>query len=146
MERYLAHFHRTGKRPTIVFTQHAQPTPIWTPAMDMYETDSALVVVLDLAGVDPAETEVDSEPQLLRVRGVRRERLSGAPGEQRTYHALEIAYGRFERTLRLPAGVDTSQAQATYRDGLLEITLPKRAPRHVRIDVAAERSSEVGTA
>src|ERR1051326_2146662 len=136
MQRYLAHFHRAGKRPTILFNQHAQPTPVWTPAMDMYETEDALVIVLDLAGVDADRTEVHAEPHLLVVRGVRRERRSRSrPDEQRSYHALEIPYGRFERSVRLPPGLDPAEARASYRDGLLEITLPKRTPRQVPITV-----------
>jgi HSP20 family protein len=136
MQRYLAHFHRAGKRPTIIFSQHAQPTSTWIPAMDMYETDNALVIVLDLAGVDADRTEVHAEPHVLVVRGVRRERRSpGRPDEQRSYHALEIPYGRFERSVRLPAGLDTADAHASYRDGLLEITLPKRTPHQVPITV-----------
>ena len=143
MERYLAHFARTGKRPSVLFTHTAHAAPSWTPAVDVYETDAALVVLLDLAGVDPERTEVHAEPYLLKVRGVRRERhfAGGESDESRTYHALEIPYGRFERTVRLPAGLDTDAAQASYRDGLLEITLPKRVPREVRINVdsGAER-------
>jgi HSP20 family protein len=132
MQRYLAHFNRAGKRPTILFTHPAQPSPAWTPAVDMYETDAAIVVLFDLAGVEMSKTEVNAEPHLLTVRGVRRERDSAG---QRTYHALEIAYGRFERSLHLPPGVDTAAARASYRDGLLEITLPKRLPRQVPISV-----------
>ncbi len=142
MERYLAHFARTGKRPTILFTHHAHPTPVWTPAVDMYETAEALVVLVDLAGVDPAQTEVHAEPGRLLVRGLRTEwHARAAPDEQRSYLALEIPYGRFERSLPLPSGVDTSEARADYRDGLLEITLPKRAPRQVKISVSAPESS-----
>jgi HSP20 family protein len=139
MERYLAHFSRTGKRPTIVFTQQAHPAPSWTPAVDMYETDAEIVVVFELAGIDTQRTEVHAEPHLLTVRGVRRERRGplATADERRTYHALEIAYGRFERSLRLPPGIDTNAAQASYRDGFLEITLPKRVPHQVPIEVEA---------
>lgn len=136
MQRYLAHFHRAGKRPTILFNQHTQSSLVWTPAMDMYETAEALVIVLDLAGVDAEQTEVHAEPHLLLVRGVRRERRSPErPDEARSYHALEIPYGRFERSVRLPPGLDTSEARANYHEGLLEITLPKRVPRQVPINV-----------
>ena len=136
MQRYLAHFNRAGKRPTIIFSPHPQPTSAWTPAMDMYETDDALVIVLDLAGVDADRTEVNAESHMLIVRGVRRERHSAdRPDEQRSYHALEIPYGRFERSVRLPPGLDTAEARASYRDGLLEITLPKRMPRQVPITI-----------
>jgi HSP20 family protein len=136
MQRYLAHFNRAGKRPTIVFSQHPQPSPVWTPAMDVYETVDALVIVLDLAGVDAEHTEVRAEPHLLVVRGMRRERHARErPDEQRSYLALEIPYGRFERSVRLPAGLDTSAARASYREGLLEITLPKRVAHQVPISV-----------
>jgi HSP20 family protein len=126
MQRYLAHFNRAGKRPTILFS-----TTVWSPAVDVYETDSAIIVLFDLAGVDASQTEVHAEPHLLVVRGVRRERHGAS--EQRMFHTLEIPYGRFERTLHLPEGTDTAAASASYKDGLLEITLPKRQPRQVPI-------------
>ena len=136
IERYLAHFTRAGKRPTIVFAHHGHTSPVWAPALDMYETDDALVVLLDIAGVDASQTEVHAEPNLLTVSGVRRERHSPlGHNEQRNYHALEIPYGRFERSVHLPPGIDTAAARANYRDGLLEITLPKRLPRQVPISV-----------
>jgi HSP20 family protein len=137
MQRYLAHFNRAGKRPTILFTQ-SKSTTVWTPAVDVYETDVAIIVLFDLAGVDAEKTEVHAEPHLLVVRGVRRERHGAT--EQRTFHTLEIPYGRFERTLRLPEGTDTSAASASYSDGLLEITLPKRQPRQVPISPSAGAS------
>jgi HSP20 family protein len=134
MQRYLAHFHRAGKRPTMVFSQHAQAAPVWTPFMDMYETSDALIVLLDLAGVEAEKTEVHAEPHMLVIRGMRRERRSPTRrDEQRSYLALEIPYGRFERSVRLPPGLDTAAAQASYRDGLLEISLPKRRARQVPI-------------
>jgi HSP20 family protein len=130
MQRYLAHFNRAGKRPTILFTD-TKSTTVWTPAVDVYETDDAIIVLFDLAGVDADKTEVHAEPHLLIVRGVRRERHG--PPEQRTFHTLEIPYGRFERSIRLPEGTDTAAASAHYKEGLLEITLPKRQPRQVPI-------------
>jgi HSP20 family protein len=135
VDRYLQHFARSGKRPTIIFTQHNQLEPLWNPAVDLYETRDAIVVVLELPGVDPNQTEIQVEPQRLTVRGVRRERHARSP-EQRTYHALELRYGRFERVLALPPSVDSSGTTATYEDGLLEIMLPKRAPARVQIDIA----------
>jgi HSP20 family protein len=142
MERYLAHFNRAGKRPTIHFTHRAQPSPDWTPALDMYETDDVLVVLLELSGVDADKTEVHVEPRLLRVSGVRREQHGPyAPDEQRSYHALEIPYGQFERSVPLPTGIDTDAAQASYNDGLLEIRLPKRLPHQVPITLENRASA-----
>src|ERR1700687_1823516 len=115
MERYLAHFNRAGKRATILFTASAQPTPAWIPALDMYETEDTIVVLFDLAGVEADKTEVHTQPHALTVRGVRRERHGHyAPDERRSYHALEIPYGRFERTVHLPPGTDTEAARASY--------------------------------
>jgi HSP20 family protein len=77
---------------------------------------------------------VQAEEHWLSVRGVRRERhAASGPDVQRSYHTLEIPYGRFERKLHLPPGTDTGAARANYRDGVLEITVPKRQPRHVPI-------------
>ena len=144
MERYLAHFNRAGKRPTILFTQQVRATPGWTPAVDMWETDDAFYVLFDLAGVDADKTEVRAEPHALTVRGVRSGRHAPLHAEHadRSYHALEIPYGRFERTLRLPPGIDAESASATYRDGLLEIMLPKRTAHHVPITTQAASSTD----
>ena len=143
VERYLAHFAH-AKRPTILFTQHPQPVPTWTPALDMYETDDAVVVLLELAGVDPGQTEIRADPHRLQVRGVRRERHGPESAAGRSYHALEVPYGRFERSVPLPPGLDTEAAAASYQDGLLEITLPKRAPTQVRIAVEPARGTSSG--
>ncbi len=140
VDRYLSHFGRAGKRPTFAFSPHSHNGPVWTPAVDMFETDSGVVVRLELPGVDATQTEVHAEPGRLLIRGVRHERP--VPDEHRTYHALEIAYGRFERILRLPPGLDTQAAEASYRDGLLEIVLPRRAPHQVRVSVQPHDEDE----
>src|SRR5690349_8347846 len=89
MERYIAHFNRASKRPSILFTQRTQPS--WTPSVDVYETNSAIVVVLDLAGVDANKTEVQADGNVLIVRGERAPRHAAeAAGAERNYHALEI--------------------------------------------------------
>ena len=143
VERYLAHFAHS-KRPTVLFTQHPQLVPTWTPNLDMYETDTAVVVLLELAGVDPGQTEIRAEPHRLQVRGVRRERHGPEGAAGRSYHALEVPYGRFERSMPLPPGLDTEAAAASYQDGLLEITLPKRAPTQVQIAIEPSRATGSG--
>lgn len=142
MERYLSHFARSGKRPTILFSQHSHGAPVWTPAVDMYETPEALVVVFELAGVDADATSVQAEPGRLVVRGTRAQRTLAERAEPRTYHALEIAYGPFERVLPLPPGLATDQAQGSYRDGFLQVTLPRRQPHQVRITSAPQQAGQ----
>ena len=72
-----------------------------------------------------------------------------ASDERCAYHTLEIPYGRFERLLRLPPGLDTDAAQASYRDGLLQINLVRRIPeamkpRRIQIDAGAEKTKDKG--
>lgn len=138
MERYFTQLSRMGKRPTIVFTEYQHPAA-WTPALDMYETEDALVVVLELAGVDPQEADIQAEPGRLFVRGIRRERM-GPDNGRRSYHALEIPRGAFERSLPLPSGLNTDDARASYHDGLLEIHIPRRSPHQVKISVESQTS------
>src|SRR5207245_9245301 len=98
MELYLAHIRRAGKRPTIIFTHHAAPSPVWTPAMDMYETAEAIVVLFDLAGVQVEQTEVHAGPHKLTIRGVRRERYgTDRVAARGNSHVFVTPYGRLER-------------------------------------------------
>ncbi|WP_217923192.1 Hsp20/alpha crystallin family protein [Miltoncostaea oceani] len=105
--------------------------------VDVYLTDGpppALTVELDLAGVDPAQVEIGLTEDLLVVRGERRRTGEG----RRAYQHAEIAWGPFERRLRLGVSVDPERAAASYEHGLLRIVLPL-APtpplRRVRISV-----------
>jgi HSP20 family molecular chaperone IbpA len=108
------------------------------PDVDCFRTDHppTLTVVVDLAGVDPADVRVDATPEALLVRGERR-RPSG-PGH--VYQQMEIAYGPFECRVPLGAEVDTGAASATYESGLLEVVLPltARAPRPAKVPIRIE--------
>ena len=98
--------------------------------MDMYETDDASSSCSTWPASTPSRPKCTPSRTLLTVRGVRRERHAPyAPDEQRSYHALEIPYGRFERTLRLPPGHRHRRGARQLSRGLLEITLPKRHGR-----------------
>lgn len=99
--------------------------PAWRPETDLYETADAYHVVLDLAGVDPTRLLVESEGEILTVRGAR---LEGSRAGRR-YHAMEIPAGPFERRVRIARPVDTAAITATYQHGILEIRLPKADER-----------------
>jgi HSP20 family protein len=124
MERFFDHFH-LGKRPQVVFSEQA-----WAPHVDVYEADDQAVVLVDLAGVSKEQIQLEVEHDHLKMRGERRP--SHHRGDERTFYALEIPYGAFERLIHLPFPVDSSRAEASYRDGFLEIVLPRVRPQEPR--------------
>lgn len=102
-------------------------------AAELEETDQAVVARMEVPGLSRDELEVFVDHGALVVRGEKRVRHDSHQGR---YHLLERAYGRFERALPLPAAVDEEGARASYRDGVLEVTLPRAtAPGARRIQV-----------
>jgi HSP20 family molecular chaperone IbpA len=104
--------------------------------VDVYLTDGpppSLTVELDIAGVDPSRVDVALVEDVLVVRGERRR----AGGGRRAYQHAEIAWGPFERRLRLGVSVDAAAASAAYEDGILRIRLPLApAPPARRVDIS----------
>ncbi|MBI2903470.1 MAG: Hsp20/alpha crystallin family protein [Candidatus Methylomirabilis oxyfera] len=112
------------------------PEAAWTPRTDIYETKDAVVAVLELPGVDQQEVEISLVGDTLSVRG-KRQRAHDV--EEENYHRVERSFGPFSRALVIPSVVDASRIKAVYRDGLLEIRLPKREeakPRAIPIEEA----------
>ncbi|MBI3625248.1 MAG: Hsp20/alpha crystallin family protein [Candidatus Rokubacteria bacterium] len=108
---------------------------VWAPATDMYETKDVLVVSLELPGVKEKEVQVSITNDILTVKG---ERSQLQEVKDENYHRLERWFGKFERNIPLPLPVQTDKAKATYRDGVLEIKLPKAEavkPKEIKIDV-----------
>jgi len=103
--------------------------PYMEPAADVYETDSEVIVLVEIAGISGEEIEMEIEGRTLVIRGARRP-LPGRP--RRVYSQMEIAHGAFQRELLLPAEVNAEAAVATYRHGILEVVLPKAGPSHNR--------------
>lgn len=91
------------------------------PRVDAYRSEdpAQITVVVELAGIDPGDVDIDAAPRTLVIRGSRRR---ARPGGQ--YHLMEIDYGPFERTLQFAEDVDVEAATATYGRGLLTIVLP----------------------
>jgi HSP20 family protein len=129
MERFFEHLGR-WKRPVFFFEK------AWKPLCDVSETLVEIIVVADLAGVNPENISIEVLNDTLHIRGIR-----GEPtfSERRDYHQMEITYGTFEREIPLPARVDAENAKAIYNEGFLEIKLPKVAkqpPKEVGVDVS----------
>ncbi len=112
------------------------PADTWTPNVNLYETDEAYMVCVDLAGVDKEKIDVVVADGRLRLRGTRVvprcPEESGAPGEPEAHlkrlrvHLMEIDHGGFSREVELPLDVDKNRVTAIYRDGMLWIELPKK--------------------
>lgn len=103
----------------------------WTPAADIYETDSGYRIALDLPGIDREALEIDIDDNRLVVKGTR---TIAEPKQHRT----ERPRGKFLRTFSVPAAVDQAKIGAEFKDGVLQIRLPKRTeqkPKKIDIKI-----------
>jgi len=101
----------------------------WTPASDIYETESGYLIALDLPGIDRDALEIDIDDNRLVVKGTR------AIAESRQ-HRTERPRGKFLRTYSVPGSVEQGKIAAEYKDGVLQISLPKRTEQKPkRIDI-----------
>lgn len=106
----------------------------WQPDVDVFETETALVVCAEIAGVRSQDLNIKVDGQILRIAGIR----PPPDGSQvRRLHQMEIASGPFERRLRIPIPFDRNGVSAHVADGFLTITLPKGGvgPRRVSVEV-----------
>jgi HSP20 family protein len=99
-------------------------TGIWEPPVNIYETDDALVLQVELPGVSTDAVSVELHEDTLSLRGERTREPAVTGGE---YHREEGRYGAFQRAFRMPTIVDQAKIQATYNKGVLALRLPKRA-------------------
>jgi HSP20 family protein len=90
----------------------------WTPAADIYETESGYAIALDLPGISRDAVEIDVDDNRLIVKGTR--------NVEPSKHRNERPRGRFVRTFSIPGSVDQGGIGADYKDGVLQIRLPKR--------------------
>lgn len=125
-EDFFAPLRRTGDEDITVTS--------WVPAADIKETDDALVVELDLAGVKKEDVDISLEQNLLKVTGERRHESEES---KQGYHRVERFYGQFSRSFRLPRHVDPAKVKASMKDGVLHLELPKTEearPRQIAIN------------
>jgi HSP20 family protein len=94
----------------------------WVPSLDLSETTDALVLKMEVPGMDAKDIQASLQENLLTVKGERKQEKE-EKGEQ--YHQVERSYGAFTRSVRLPIGVDGSKVNATFKNGLLVVTMPK---------------------
>src|SRR5439155_4465621 len=110
-------------------------TTNWVPLADIYENDNDLIVKVELPGVDPKMVDVRVENNVLTIRG---ERPFDQKVAQENYHRLERSFGTFSRSFALPTTIDADKIHAEYRDGILNLRLPKsERAKPKRIQIAA---------
>jgi HSP20 family protein len=104
---------------------NAQPT--FVPSLGVEETTEAIKVSAELPGLEDKDFELSVEDGVFTLRGEKRSEKS-EKDEKAGWSRSERTYGRFERRIALPAEVEVEKASATFKNGVLEVTLPKQAP------------------
>ena len=108
----------------------------WTPPVDIFERDEQLILRAELPGLSRADIDVRVENGVLTLHGERRRE---AGFDEDGAHRLERVFGSFTRSFTLPTTVDAARIAATYKDGVLEVVLPKSEaskPKKVQIQAA----------
>lgn len=109
-------------------------TGTWSPTVDVYETDKDYVIRAELPGIDRKDIEIEVKENALTLKG---EKKREEEVKEENYYLLERCYGSFSRTFTLPPIADLSKASASYRDGVLEVRVPKREeakPQKIKIE------------
>jgi HSP20 family protein len=112
------------------------PTDQGVPAIESHVEDGNLIVKADIPGIDPKDVSISVTGNQLTIEG---ERKHEEIKEEKDYFYRELAYGKFSRTMTLPAGAEADKVKATCKDGVLQITMP--APKALvpkRIQVEAK--------
>lgn len=95
---------------------------MWNPAVDLYEKDGHFVIKAELPGVDKDGIKIDLKDRVLTLSG---ERTYDNEVKEENYYRKERSYGKFQRAFRLPADVDSDKIKAEFKDGVLQVEVPK---------------------
>ena len=118
----------------------------WTPSIDVIETDDAIKVKAELAGIDPADINIEVQDNVLTVSG---ERRFEEEVKEDKYYRIERRYGSFSRSLALPQTADESRVEAKYENGVLEVTVPKAEipkPKKIAVSISGQTPKTVEAA
>jgi HSP20 family protein len=106
----------------------------WTPALDLYQNNDNVVAVVELPGMRKEDIDVSLHDGMLTIAGERQ----SSPGEGENTERTERFSGKFRRSVTLPTRVDASKVSASYKDGILTVTLPKSEeakPKKVEVSI-----------
>lgn len=110
----------------------------WSPAVDIFETENDLVFKADLPDVELKDIDVRVENQTLTIAGERS--FESAKEGTKGFHRIERNYGKFVRSFAVPNTFDTEKIGASFKNGVLTVTLPKKEaarPRQIKVEAAA---------
>jgi HSP20 family protein len=109
----------------------------WTPAIEMFEKDDKFMVKAELPGMKEEDIDVSVVGDTLTIKG---ERKAESEVKEEDYYCCERSYGSFTRSITLPSSVDAKNIEASYENGVLEISLPKAAEvKPKKITVSAKK-------
>lgn len=118
----------------------------WTPAVDVVETDDAIVLKAELAGMDPKDINIEVQDNVLTVSG---ERRFEEEVKEDKFYRIERRYGSFSRSLALPSTADETKVEAKYENGVLKVTVPKAEiakPKKITVTVGGGEQKTVEAA
>jgi HSP20 family protein len=110
----------------------------WMPAVDVFEKDDKFIVKAELPGMKDEDVDVEIVGDILKIKG---EKKAESEVKKEDYHRSERSYGSFYRSIPIPSTVDTDKIEASFEDGVLEVTLPKLAgaKKKKKVKVAARK-------
>lgn len=109
------------------------PQRIMNPALDVYEDTNNVIVETPLVGIDPSKVNIEIEDNILKISG---QSSHKSEVDDKNYYRKEVRYGSFYRAVSLPKAVVGDKAEATYKDGILKISVPKAEeakPRRISV-------------
>jgi HSP20 family protein len=109
----------------------------WTPAVDIFDTEEAIVLRAELPGLGPDDIDIEIDDNVLTLKGERRFQETVDEGR---FYRLERAYGHFQRSVTLPQGVKADEISADVDNGVLTVRVPKAdevKPRKIAIAAAS---------
>ncbi|HLK55663.1 MAG TPA: Hsp20/alpha crystallin family protein [Chthonomonadaceae bacterium] len=126
-----------------VFTPRAAQQPrehvssrVWSPTVDVYEDGNAIVIKADLPGMKQEDIDIEMNGDVLTIRG---ERKFEDEEHRDNYVRVERQYGAFQRSFTIGVPIEAEQVKATYRSGILELTIPKAvAVKPKKVQVSTE--------
>ena len=108
---------------------------LWSPAVDIYETESDIVLKAELPEVNQKDININIENNVLTLKG---ERKFEKETKEENFHRIERSYGSFSRSFNLPCSIDKDNVKASYKNGVLKITMPKKEeskPKQITVNV-----------